>query len=205
MAAEEKCDDIPNWAVCIVCHMVMYEPRMYQCGHSVCLKCQLQLDSTCPTCKKHSRNTFYNYGLKQAIEAVVGKEHRDEAARAFEEHQVDQLSKKILKSHDVIFTKFDTSERETDLKNDLCAVFRHEYWVGRKKDMHKFTQLCKPYGIRVQRAVYTTSAAPAQVMDASILSEATMSLVPGYTSIVREKNSFVYYAVYHPFGSVPGE
>ncbi len=191
-------EDVPPWAACSVCHMVMHEPRMFQCGHSLCLKCQLRLvASKCPTCQSTSNRVMPNYALKHAIEFTVDKKYREEAARVFEEWQVEDLSKKILRDHDVILSKFDTPEREIERKHDLCTIFRYQYWVDRKKDMQKFSQFCKRYGIVIQKVSYTVSNKGQQVTDASIIAEAAIRLVPGYTTILRKKRDITYYVAYH--------
>jgi len=188
---------VPQWATCVVCRYVMHEPRQFHCGHTVCLKCQLQVDSTCPTCRRHSRTAIPNLGLRDAIENVVAKKHLDEAARLFEEWQVDNLSKQLLESdHSLVFTKYNIPECEVDKKIDLCSVFRYTYWVERKKNAHRMVKMCKPYGTRVVKMNCIVLDGAGNVTDASILSQASSLLPPGYTTIVRKKRDFTYYVVY---------
>lgn len=204
MSDKKEEDDIPRWAMCPVCITVMHEPRLLTCGHSVCLKCQLQIEhNKCPTCRKGNNKAFVNLSLREAIDDCVHKKFRIEAAQNYEDWQVVDLSKKLLKGkhkHSVVFTKYD-GDGDGEVKQrqiDLCAIGRYQYWMERKKDSYRMNALCSRYGVRVVKVQYTLpeSKHARALTNGSILSEAATILPPGYTTIVREDDSIVYYVVY---------
>lgn len=70
--------DASNFA-CLICTELMFEPTVFQCGHSVCFKCSLNLrrkiPARCPSCNEFVAQATRNHFLRSLIESTFPEEY----------------------------------------------------------------------------------------------------------------------------------
>ncbi len=70
--------DASNFA-CLICTDLMFEPTVFQCGHSVCFKCFLNLrrkiPARCPSCNELVSQATRNHFLRSLIESTFPEEY----------------------------------------------------------------------------------------------------------------------------------
>lgn len=70
--------DASNFA-CLICTDLMFEPTVFQCGHSVCFKCSLNLrrkiPARCPSCNELVSQATRNHFLRSLIESTFPEEY----------------------------------------------------------------------------------------------------------------------------------
>ncbi len=59
---------------CSICREILYDPRTFGCGHSICAVCKIQQSAFCPECKWRPASASFelikNYRLASIIEAL---------------------------------------------------------------------------------------------------------------------------------------
>lgn len=115
---------------CSVCFYLLYEPRTFSCGHSICLTCQLGWEKQiCPLCKKSSP-VHQNIQLRNVCRDMFPQQYAEQKER-FECFQIDNLSEKV-KQEGVLWIVSDVNSAQN--KKRLCHIWRHWYWTYKKKE-----------------------------------------------------------------------
>lgn len=129
----KKMFHLENHVTCPICKEIFYEPRMFHCGHSVCLNCQLNIkDRTCPMCRKIS-DVHPNINLRN-ICVDYDYQRYQEQKEVYTNEQINRLAADVLQECAVLWKK----DMEEHIYHErLAYVFRHWYWTIKKKEPYQ--------------------------------------------------------------------
>lgn len=154
--------------VCIICadeYTTIKYPIVFNCGHSVCCVCNVEIKDECPLCKRHISNRTKNYGM---IDALNCDEQTLDKSEDILKHHANKLIYKIYKSDDLIelirklilikpstlISSYQTDTDETPITKKWTILdFEYAYYelmklrpniVNKKYNSIKFTPFLKP-------------------------------------------------------------
>lgn len=126
---------------CGVCFEYMFEPRVFECGHTLCLGCQLGCKFKCPICRKVSKRIAPNIILRNLLQELEPEKYLN-SKQLYEENQLERAYTEVFKKEPTDYIKQFGLE---DVKILALIIFRYDYWVLTKGKQEKFESMLKEY------------------------------------------------------------
>lgn len=140
---------------CTICYEYMFEPRMYECGHTFCLGCQLDMKFRCPLCKKSSRRVSLNFSMRALLQQLNPKAY-EKSKNLYEERKLERAYNSVSKEVPKFKRERLLEENPEKFKTCCLIVDQYDYWVLQKANRAKFKEFEKRHCVENDKMVIVT-------------------------------------------------